>query len=204
MANAKSPGGRGASRGPRKPSEAVCTPAITFPLEWAKPRQIEPQECTVRVLAASADGIRLQVLPREASVRDILNATYGPPAWSDRYYFCGGVTHCQIGILSPVTGEHVYKDAGPMALPTTDTARMQENTSFLRAASKWGIAEDVMELKPIALKSAQVPVMQDAKGGYHPAVKLTVDRFARDEAGAITMVQFALSDGKKVLWPEKA
>lgn len=205
MANAKSPGGRGASRGPRKPAEAVCAPAITFPLEWTKPRRIEPQECSVVILAAAEDGVKLQVVPIVASVEGILNETYGPLGWTSRYYFCDGIPHCQVGIKDLRDGQFVYKDAGPMKLPIGDPAQMREKTSFLQAAAKWGLADDVMELKPIALKSSQVTMQPNEKGGgYHPAVKLTVDRFARDEAGAITMVQFALSDGKKVLWPEKA
>ena len=39
---------------------------------------------------------------------------------------------------------------------------------------------------------------------FYPAVKISVDKFARAEDGHISMVQFALSDGKKVLWDEKA
>lgn len=72
------------------------------------------------------------------------------------------------------------------------------------AAAMLGFAEDVMELGPIALKAEQVPVMKSEKGKFYPAVKISVDKFARAEDGHISMVQFALSDGKKVLWDEKA
>lgn len=66
-----------------------------------------------------------------------------------------------------------------------------------------GFAEDVMELGPIALK-AERAVMKKREGKFYPAVKISVDKFARAEDGHISMVQFALSDGKKVLWDEKA
>ena len=134
----------------------------------------------------------------------MLDSVYGVLGWGDTYYRSGSWWRCQIEVLSPATGQYVRKDAGPLSLPTSDPDRMQENTSFLCAAAMLGFAEDVMELGPIALKAEQVPVMKSEKGKFHPAVKISVDKFARAEDGHISMVQFALSDGKKVLWDEKA
>nr|DAO22051.1 MAG TPA: hypothetical protein [Caudoviricetes sp.] len=205
MATAKAPSGR---RGPSKSAQPPCgaqnAPAITFPMNGPKAPQIKPEECVVRCIEASSDGIRVMVLPRVVDVRRMLNETYGNLGWGDTYYRSGSWWRCQIEVLSLAPGLYVRKDAGPLDIPTTSPERMQENTSFLAAAAMLGFAEDVMELPAIFLKADKVPVMQDKSGKYRPAAKLTVDRFARDEAGAITMVQFALSDGKKVLWPEKA
>ena len=205
MASSKPASGRrGPSQGAKKASGGVLPPPVTFPVVGPIPRKIEPQECVVRCIGASADGVRVVVLPRVVDVRHMLDSVYGVLGWGDTYYRSGSWWRCQIEVLSPATGQYVRKDAGPLALPTTDLERMQENTSFLRAAAKWGFAEDVMELGPIALKTEQVPVMQNDKGKYYPAAKLTVDKFARAEDGHICMVQFALPDGKKVLWDEKA
>lgn len=195
---------RGPSESAKRRSEAVCAPAVKFPLKLDKPRQIEPQECSVVILAEAEDGVRLQVVPKVASVQDILNEAYGPLGWTDRYYSCGGVPHCQVGIKDLDSGEFVYKDAGPMKLPVGDPAQMQEGTSFLRSAAKWGLADDVVELKPIALKSSQVTMVQDKKGGWHVDGKLTVDKIVRDERGHIYMIQFAKADGTKAVWDEKA
>ena len=175
---------------------------IRFPVNGPKPREIKPEECVVRVTAACEDGIRVVVLPKESAVRDILNETYGPLGWGDSYYYTKNWWRCQLEVLSPVNGLPVRKDAGPMCLPSADVDRMQENTSFLRAAALFGVAEDVMDLKPIALKSEQVPVVKDQHGVWRAAEKLTVDRFARAEDGHVHMVQFALASGKKVLWDE--
>lgn len=195
---------RGPSESVKRRSEAICAPAVSFPVNGPKIPEIGPGDCVARVTEASADGVRVVVLPREAVIRHMLNQVYGSMGWGDTYYRSGSWWRCQIEVLSPVTGLYVRKDAGPLELPTNSPDRMQENTSFLRAAAKWGFAEDVMELGPIALKTEQVPVMQNDKGKYYPAAKLTVDKFARAEDGHICMVQFALPDGKKVLWDEKA
>lgn len=195
---------RGPSESAKRRSEAVCAPAVKFPLKLDKPRQIEPQECSVVILATAEDGVKLQVVPIVASVEAILNETYGPLGWTSRYYFCDGVPHCQVGIKDLSNGDFVYKDAGPMKLPIGDPAQMREKTSFLQAAAKWGLADDVVELGPIFLKADQVPVAKTEKGKYYPSVKLTVDKLARAEDGHICMVQLLRADGQKVLWDEKA
>lgn len=195
---------RGPSESAKRRSETVCASAVKFPLKLDKPRQIEPQECSVVILAEAEDGVKLQVIPIVASVEEILNETYGPLGWTSRYYFCDGVPHCQVGIKDLSNGDFVYKDAGPMKLPIGDPAQMREKTSFLQSAAKWGLAEDVMELKPLALKSSQVTMVQDKKGGWHVDGKLTVDKFVRDEKGHIYMIQFAKADGTKAVWDEKA
>ena len=105
---------RGPSESAKRRSEAVCAPAVKFPLKLDKPRQIEPQECSVVILATAEDGVKLQVVPIVASVEAILNETYGPLGWTSRYYFCDGVPHCQVGIKDLSNGDFVYKDAGPI------------------------------------------------------------------------------------------
>ena len=185
-------------------SGGVLAEPISFPVKGPKTREIKPEECVVRVIAACEDGIRVVVLPKESAVRDILNETYGPLGGGVSYYYTKIWWRCQLEVLSPVNGLPVRKDAGPMCLPSADVDRMQENTSFLRAAAKWGFAEDVMELGPIFLKADQVPVAKTEKGKYYPAVKLAVDKFARADDGHICMVQLLRADGQKVLWDEKA
>ena len=81
---------------------------------------------------------------------------------------------------------------------------MRKTTSFLAAAAIWGVGQDVLELGNILLKSEQMPIITYDENGerkrYRLGTSLTVDRFARNESGRITMVQFAMSDGRKVLW----
>ena len=60
----------------------------------------------------------------------------------------------------------------------------------------------VVELDDIVLKSTQVPIVKDDKGVCRLQTSLKVDRFAYDDAGSITMVQFITGEGKKILWPE--
>ena len=130
-----------------------CLRPSLFPVSSPTPRQIEPQECVARCIEASADGVRVVVLPLVVDVRHMLDSVYGVLGWGDTYYRSGSWWRCQIEVLSPATGQYVRKDAGPLSLPTSDPDRMQENTSFLCAAAMLGFAEDVMELGPIALKA---------------------------------------------------
>lgn len=78
----------------------------------------------------------------------------------------------------------MYKDAGGLSLPCRDPALMREVTSFVSAASFWGVGRDVMELDDIVLKSTQVPIVKDDKGVCRLQTSLKVDRFAYDDAAA--------------------
>ncbi len=197
------PKASGRGRPQKSASAAVCAPDVKFPVKSPKPREIKPEECVVRIVAASDAGVQVVVLPKESAVRRILNETFGALAWGDSYYYTKNWWRCQIEILSPVNGLPVRKDAGPLALPSYDVDRMQENTSFLRAAAMFGVAEDVMDLKqPIDLDSKNVPVQRGDNGCWHVEEKLTIDQFGRSEDGHIQMIQFALPSGKKFLWPE--
>lgn len=195
----------------RKASESVCNafsvPDIKFPIELPKVRQTEPQECLVLITATSADAVRIKLIPDEPAVRKILDETYGNGGWCKRQYFADSQLWCAVGVYCPATGEYVYKDAAAFSLPCRDPAQMRKTTSFLAAASIWGVGQDVLELGNILLKSEQMPIITYDENGerkrYRLGTSLTVDRFARNESGRITMVQFAMSDGRKVLWQQE-
>lgn len=196
---------RGPSNGAKKPTSGVSAPCVTFPVEVPKPAQTLPEGCHVITLAVDKDAARVMLLPDDAAVRKLLDDAYGSAGWCMRRYYAGSQLWCQVGVYSPTTNEYVYKDAAAMSVPANNPAKMQEITSFLAAASLWGAGADVLGVEKILLKSTQVPIVESKdKKRWMLDTSLRVDRFARDEAGAITMVQFALSDGKKVLWPEKA
>lgn len=200
MATGKSASRRTPAKHPVGGCNAVSTPDVKFPVELPKPRQTAPEECVVLIVETSEDAVRVRVIPREPSVRQILDDTYGPGGWCKRQYFADGQLWCAVGVYCPATGEYVYKDAAAIPLPCRDPALMRTTTSFLAAASIWGAGRDVMELGNLLLKSTQVPIVQGERERYRLNTSLRVDRFARDEVGRITMVQFELADGKKALW----
>ena len=45
-------------------------------------------------------------------------------------------------------------------------------------------------------------VMENSAEFVETQIRQKLDRFAYDDAGSITMVQFVTGEGKKVLWPE--
>lgn len=199
MATPKS-SGRG--RPQKSVSQAVCTPAVKFPIEVPKAPQTAPQAVSVLNVAISEDAVKVKLLPSMKAVSEMLDKTFGPAGWCSRRYFADGRLWCQVGIYSPDTHEYVFKDAGGLNLPCRDPALMREVTSFVSASALWGVGRDVMELDDILLKSTQVPIGKDEKGRVHLQTSLKVDRFAYDDAGHITMVQFVTGEGKKILWPE--
>ena len=146
--------------------------------------------------------LKLKLLPGANAVRDMLDKTFGNGGWRMRRYSADGRLWCQVGVYIPSTREYCDKESGALNLPCRDVAQMKEDTSFVSAASFWGVGRDVMELDDIVLKSTQVPIVKDDKGVCRLQTSLKVDRFAYDDAGSITMVQFVTGEGKKILWPE--
>lgn len=183
-------------------SSGVLTESVSFPVNVPKPAQTAPQGCHVVTLAVAEDAVRVKLLPDDIAVRKLLDDAYGPAGWCMRRYYAGNQLWCQVGVYSPATGEYVYKDAAAFRLPARDTKRVEEITSFLAAAALWGAGNDALILKPIVLKAKDVPIVKSDDGKCRLGTVLRVDRFARDEDGNITMVQFTTTEGKKILWPE--
>lgn len=196
------PKASGRGRPQKSASAAVCAPDVKFPVEVPKAPQTAPQAVSVLIKAISEDAIKLKLLPGANAVRDMLDKTFGNGGWRMRRYSADGRLWCQVGVYIPSTREYCDKESGALNLPCRDVAQMKEDTSFVSAASFWGVGRDVMELDDIVLKSTQVPIVKDDKGVCRLQTSLKVDRFAYDDAGSITMVQFVTGEGKKILWPE--
>lgn len=196
------PKASGRGRPQKSASAAVCAPDVKFPIEVPKAPQTAPQAVSVLIKAISEDAIKLKLLPGANAVRDMLDKTFGNGGWRMRRYSADGRLWCQVGVYIPSTREYCDKESGALNLPCRDVAQMKEDTSFVSAASFWGVGRDVMELDDIVLKSTQVPIVKDDKGVCRLQTSLKVDRFAYDDAGSITMVQFITGEGKKILWPE--
>lgn len=185
-------------------SGGVSVEPVKFPVNVPKPAQTAPEGCHVITLAVDKDAARVMLLPDDAAVRKLLDDAYGPAGWCMRRYYAGSQLWCQVGVYSPDTGEYVYKDAAAMSIPANNPAKMQEITSFLAAAALWGAGADVLDVGKLLLKAtAQMPIVESAdKKRWMLGTSLRVDRFARDDTGRITMVQFATTEGNKILWPE--
>lgn len=196
------PKASGRGRPQKNASAAVCAPDVKFPVEVPKAPQTAPQAVSVLIKAISEDAIKLKLLPSANAVHKMMDEIFGNGGWRMRRYSADGRLWCQVGVYIPSTREYCDKESGALNLPCRDVAQMKEDTSFVSAASFWGVGRDVMELDDIVLKSTQVPIVKDDKGVCRLQTSLKVDRFAYDDAGSITMVQFITGEGKKVLWPD--
>lgn len=174
---------------------------------WAPPRLTRPEELIVVPKSATQAGVRLLVLPSPAAVQQILTEYFGPDGWSCRRYACGGVLYCGIGVRLGVDGEWIYRDAPALEdYGSSKSAAAAAASSLYHAAAMWGVCADIKALPSITLTAEQVRVAAvpkaDGKTIDHWRLdqRLAVDQLGRDDAGAITMVQFAADDGKKVIW----
>lgn len=193
-----------------KPKEAE-TPAV-YPLQIAAGAELElttTQDTYVQVDNVTEKYVQLRVLPLPMAVERLLNRMYGPMGWDCRRYACGGTLYCSVGVYNPLTGEYLHKDA-----PAVDDyagknkAKAQAASSFVHAAEHWGVCADVLGLPVMTFTAQQMEIypiaaQNDSKRivGYRLRPALTVDKFARDDAGNIVMVQMKDQDEKVYVWP---
>lgn len=195
------------------PQECPAAPAVQFPLECSKPRQMHPSEAVVIVREISKDAVKLFVMPKPDAVRSVLNETFGSLGWAQRRYFADGRLWCAVGVFNPYMEDYCFKDAAALeGKHPGSPERWKEETSFVAAAELWGIGSDIMALPPIVLRADQVPIVGIQKQGLKPndppqvvgyklASPLTVDKFLRNpDTGEIIGVQFVDKDSRKITW----
>lgn len=191
--------------------EKTSTPAV-YPLRLpagATLEQTTPEDTFVLVDVVAEKYVQLRVLPLPTAVERRLNSMFGLMGWSCRRYACGGTLYCSVGVYNPLTGDYLHKDAPAVDDYNVgkDKAKAQAASSFVHAAAHWGVCEDVLELPTMAFSSQQMEIypvaaQNDPKRvvGYRLRPALTVDKFARDNDGAIIMVQLKDQDGKVYVW----
>lgn len=174
----------------------------------AAPHLTDGADVLVIVREVGQTGARVQLLPLPTALERMLTDAFGTFGWECRRYSCGGTLYCSVGVWNPQAMQYVHRDApAEDDYRYKDKARSAAASSLAHAAAHWGVGADILNLPVLTLTAEQVSIRAVAKADGktidHWALeqRLTVDKFMRAEGGAITMVQFDTSDGKKVLWP---
>lgn len=200
MTQAKKPAQRRPAPATAKSAEPIGK-AVKYPV----PRATQPEEVNTVVLRVAKDAVQLRLVPAVNAVMSILTEAFGPLGWCCRRYYCDGSLYCAVGVYNPQNGDYAYRDAAASDLPAKNLTAMKESTSLINAASMWQVCKDIADLPVIMLRGDQVtilPVLDDKERvtGYRLQSRLLTDKFQRDEAGRIQMVQFVDQEDKKIVW----
>ena len=117
----------------------------------AKKVRIEPNKKPQALAIAYVDS---------AYIEERLDRVVGPLSWQMDVKNCGEITVVGIGIKNPITGEWLWKwDTGQSTLDENDPVDVRKSvlkgnisTGFKRAGYRWGIARDVLEIRPFYTK----------------------------------------------------
>jgi len=117
----------------------------------AKKVRIEPNKKPQALAVAYVDS---------AYIEERLDLVVGPLSWQMDVKTCGDITVVGIGIKNPITGEWLWKwDTGQSTFDENEPAEVRKSmfkgnisTGFKRAGYRWGIARDVLEIRPFYTK----------------------------------------------------
>lgn len=173
-------------------------------------RPLRADEVVVQVLDVNKDWARVRLWPKVDAVRSILqedDEAAGVAPYSVRHYACGRSLFCSVGLYCQIGNDRVYRDACALSdyHVTGDAAQDECDSSFLAAASLWGVALPVLRMPAMRLSAEKVQINPVASPdgqrikGYVLADTLTCTELGYEEE-ELSLVQFTKRNGEKLLW----
>lgn len=172
-------------------------------------RPLRADEVVLQVLDVTKDWARVRLWPKVDAVRSILEEydSVCAMSYAVRHYSCGRALYCGVGLANNTADELVYRDACAISTyhVTGDPAQDECDSSFLAAASLWGVALPVLRMPFMRLSAEQVHIIPDALPGSDRIKGYVMDDVLTCtelgyENGDLTLVQFTKPNGKKLLW----
>lgn len=172
-------------------------------------RPLRADEVVLQVLEVTKDWARVRLWPKVDAVRSILEEydSVCAMSYAVRHYSCGRALYCGVGLANNTADELVYRDACAISTyhVTGDPAQDECDSSFLAAASLWGVALPVLRMPFMRLSAEQVHIIPDALPGSDRIKGYVMDDVLTCtelgyENGDLTLVQFTKPNGKKLLW----
>lgn len=176
-------------------------------------RPLRADEVVLQVLDVTKDWARVRLWPKVDAVRSILqedDAAAGVAPYSVRHYSCGRCLFCSVGLYCEEGNDRVYRDACAISYyhVTRDPAQDECDSSFLAAASLWGVALPVLRMPAMQFAATEVQINPVAGPdgqrikGYVLADTLTCTELAYED-GKISLAQLTKRNGDKLLWQKR-
>lgn len=172
-------------------------------------RPLRADEVVLQVLEVTKDWARVRLWPKVDSVRGILEqaCVYN---YAVRHYACGRSLYCGVGIAHGDGNTTIYRDACAISYyhVTRDPAQDECDSSFLVAASLWGVALPVLRMPAMQFTATEVQINPVAGPdgqrikGYVLADTLTCTELAYED-GKISLAQLTKRNGDKLLWQKR-
>lgn len=172
-------------------------------------RPLRADEVVVQVLETTKDWVRIRLWPKVDAVRSILEEydSVCAMSYAVRHYACGRALYCGVGLANNTADELVYRDACAISYyhVNRDPAQDECDSSFLAAASLWGVALPVLRMPAMRFSAAEVQINPVAGPdgqrikGYVLADTLTCTELAYED-GKISLAQLTKRNGDKLLW----
>lgn len=155
-------------------------------------------ECRVSEIAKTGQYLKLLLYKTARTDSAILDETFGPMNWQNKYEVIDGKMYCSIGIKDPGTGEWVWKqNVGTES--NMEAEKGQASDAMKRAGFVWGIGAELYSAPDIRIQGEKCNIKQYGDK-FRCYDRFTVEKIKYDDLGRICAISIKCNGKRCFVW----
>ena len=163
----------------------------------------EPEiECRVSEIAKTGQYLKLLLYKTARTDAAILDETFGPLNWQNKYEVIDGKMYCSVGVKDPTTGEWIWKqNVGTES--NMEAEKGQASDAMKRAGFVWGIGTELYTAPDIKVPADKCNIKQYGER-FKCYDRFTVEKIAYDESESISGISILCNGKRCFVWQKDA
>lgn len=159
----------------------------------------EPEiECRVSEIAKTGKYLRLLLYKTARTDAAILDETFGPLNWQNKYEVIDGKMYCSVGIKDPGSGEWIWKqNVGTES--NMEAEKGQASDAMKRAGFVWGIGTELYTAPDIMVPADKCNIKQYGER-FRCYDRFAVEKIAYDESESISGISILCNGKRCFVW----
>lgn len=155
-------------------------------------------ECRVSEIAKNGQYLRLLLYKTARTDAAILDETFGPMNWQNKYEVIDGKMYCSIGVRDKDTGEWVWKqNVGTES--NMEAEKGQASDAMKRAGFTWGIGTELYTAPEIRVPAGKCNIKQYGER-FKCYDRFTVEKIAYDDQERIRGLSVKCNGERCFVW----
>lgn len=155
-------------------------------------------ECRVSEIAKTGQYLKLLLYKTARTDSAILDETFGPMNWQNKYEVIDGKMYCSIGVKDPSTGEWVWKqNVGTES--NMEAEKGQASDAMKRAGFVWGIGAELYSAPDIRIQGEKCNIKQYGDK-FRCYDRFTVEKIKYDDCGRICAISIKCNGKRCFVW----
>ena len=132
----------------------------------------------------------------------ILDETFGPMNWQNKYEVIDGKMYCSVGVKDPTTGEWIWKqNVGTES--NMEAEKGEASDAMKRAGFVWGIGTELYTAPEIKVSADMCNIKQYGER-FKCYDRFTVEKIAYDESESISGISILCNGKRCFVWQKNA